>query len=280
MTDVDPERIRLSIHEGGVAEVCLNRPDKMNALDARMFQALVAAGESLRQHTTVRTVVLYGEGRAFCAGLDTASLDRIRQDDKANAIGGGLDDLITRTHGFANTVQHAVHVWRELPVPVIAAVHGVAFGGGLQVALGADLRLVAPDARLSVMEIQWGLVPDMSGVLLLSQLLRTDVMRELLLTGRIVQGPEAVALGLATRVCENPRADALALAQDISRRSPDAVRAAKRLLNRALVCTPAELLLAESTEQQRLLGSPNQIEAVRAALEKRQPLFREAPAAS
>ena len=159
--------------------------------------------------------------------------------------------------------------------PVIAAVHGVAFGGGLQIALAADLRIVAPDAQLSVMEIKWGLVPDMAGCVLMNQLARTDVVRELTFTGRVFSGAEAVQLGLATRVCESPALDALAMAHEIASRSPDAIRADKRLLNLALGASAADVLRAESEIQQKIIGSPNQVEAVRAALGKRTARYRD-----
>jgi enoyl-CoA hydratase/carnithine racemase len=159
-------------------------------------------------------------------------------------------------------------------VPVIAAVHGVAFGGGLQIALGADIRCVHPQARLAVMEIKWGLVPDMAGCVLLTELVRADVVRELTFTSRIVSGVEAQTLGLATRVCDDPLADARALAAQIAASSPDAIRAAKRLLNRSSPLRAADILLAESAEQKALIGTPNQREAARAGLEKRVPVFR------
>jgi enoyl-CoA hydratase/carnithine racemase len=164
-------------------------------------------------------------------------------------------------------------VWRELPVPVIAAVHGVAFGGGFQLCLGADMRFVAPDVQLSVMEIKWGLVPDMAGVVLMRRLLRDDVAQELIFSGRIFNGQEASRLGLATRVCDDPRGEALAFAKEVAAKSPDAIRAAKRLLAVAAEGDQRAILLAETTEQAKLIGSPNQVEAVRANLEKRAPRF-------
>jgi enoyl-CoA hydratase/carnithine racemase len=184
--------------------------------------------------------------------------------------GGGL---ASRTHGVANSAQYAVWVWREVPVPVIAAVHGVAFGGGLQVALGADMRFVAPDARLAVLEIKWGLVPDMAGTQLMRHLAREDVVRELTYTGRIFSGEEALGYGFATRVCADPRAEALSVAREIAGRSPSAVRASKRLLNAAVTIDPAAGFIQETEEQVALIGSPNQIEAVKANLEKRAPSF-------
>jgi enoyl-CoA hydratase/carnithine racemase len=263
------DRVTVSVQDG-VADVRLNRPEKLNALDLPMFQALVETGRALARDRSLRAVVLSGEGRAFCAGLDMGAFQAM-----AGGGSGGGPNLLARDDGGspANFAQAAAWVWTEVPVPVIAAVHGVAFGGGLQVALGADLRLVAPDARLSVMEIKWGLVPDMSGTQTLRRLVRLDVAKELTFTGRIVEGPEAVALGLATRVEADPRAAALALAREIAGRSPDAIRAGKRLLDEAWRLPVAEGLALEERLQRGLIGRPNQVEAVRANLEKRAPRF-------
>jgi enoyl-CoA hydratase/carnithine racemase len=183
-------------------------------------------------------------------------------------------DLLTRSHGISNAAQHVAMVWRDVPVPVIAAVHGVAFGGGLQVALGADLRLLAPGTRMSVMEIKWGLVPDMGGLVLMRELVRADLVRELTYSGRIVEAEEAVRIGLATRVAQDPLQEALALAAEIASKSPDAIRAGKRLLNASAGLDAANLLMRESVEQKALIGSPNQVEAVQANLHKRTPDFR------
>ncbi|MGK6307928.1 crotonase/enoyl-CoA hydratase family protein [Variovorax sp. DT-64] len=272
------ERIETIRHPDGVVELQLARADKMNALDPSMFDALIDAGEQLRQDARVRAVVLAGRGKAFCAGLDMQSFERMEQGAGSGVIGRhAVSDLLVRTHGIANAAQQVAMVWREVPVPVIAAVHGVAFGGGLQVALGADIRLVAPDTRLSVMEIKWGLVPDMGGMVLMRELARTDVVRELTFTGRVFSGEEAVALGFATRVSTDPLADALRMAHEIAQKSPDAIRAGKRLLNAAMAHSAADLLLAESVEQKALIGSANQIEAVRANIERRTPRFGPQP---
>ncbi len=257
--------------EDGVADVRLNRPDKLNALDQAMFRALVETGEALAKESSVRAVVLSGEGRGFCAGLDFQSFQ---------AMSGPRSDrpsepLLAHSRGPANAAQRAAWVWQELPVPVIAAVHGVAFGGGLQVALGADVRYVAPDAQLSVMEIKWGLVPDMAGTQLLRHLVRLDVVKELTFSGRILSGSEAQALGLATRVSERPRDDALDTAREIARKSPEAIRASKRLLNDSVQGDLAAGLALEAELQRGLIGTSNQLEAVRANLEKRPPRFRD-----
>ena len=262
------DRVRVSI-EAGIADVRLARPDKLNALDLPMFQALVEAGRSLADDPSLRAVVLSGEGRAFCAGLDVQSFAAMANPDGQR--GPGL--LERGDESPANLAQRAAWIWRELPVPVIAAIHGVAYGGGLQIALAADLRLVAPDAKLSVREVHWGLIPDMSGTQTLRHLVRLDVAKELTYTARIVPGPEAVALGLATRVSERPREEASELAREIAGRSPDAVRAAKRLLDAASVSGVEEGLRLEEKLQRSLIGGPNQVEASRANLEKRPPKF-------
>ena len=262
------ERVKIEIADG-IAEVTLNRPDKLNALDPAMFEAIIAAGERLGRAAGLRAVVLTGAGRGFCSGLDKETFASIA----AGRGAPGLAELMTRTHGVANAWQQAAYVWRTLPVPVIAAVHGVTFGGGFQIALGADIRYVAPDARLSIMEIKWGLVPDMSGIALMRELARADVIRDLAMTGRIFSGTEALAFGFATSVHPDPLAAARATAKEIAARSPDAVRAIKRLLNRASNDDAAALLLAESKEQAALIGSPNQIEAVRAGVEGRAGRF-------
>jgi len=264
------DRISISI-EGGVADVRLIRADKMNALDEAMFAALIAAGERLKTETGVRAVVLSGEGRAFCAGLDTGNFQKMASGERRDA-----SNLVSeRTPAGAGRAQQAVLVWREVPVPVIAAVHGVAYGGGFQLALGADMRFVAPDARLSIMEINWGLVPDMGAYVLLPHLMREDLAQELTYSGRVFSGEEAKGLGLATRVCDDPRADALAFAAEIAARSPHAVRAAKRLFAVAKTGTWAEVLMEESKEQVALIGSPNQVEAVMAKTQGRATVFVE-----
>lgn len=259
------DRIKISI-EDGIADVRLARPDKMNALDVAMFEALIAATAQLKTEPGLRAVVLSGEGRAFCAGLDTSRFAATADGTVAKK------DYITRTHGLTNHSQQAVWGWRELPVPVIAAVHGVALGGGFQLAVAADMRFLAPDTRMSIMEIKWGIVPDMAGTPLLARLVRDDILRDLTFTGRIFSAQEALSYGLATRICDDPRAEALAAAHEIANKSPHAVRAVKRLMN-GLAGDPGPALMAEAVEQSKLSGSPNQKEAVRANLEKRAPKF-------
>jgi enoyl-CoA hydratase/carnithine racemase len=237
-----------------------------------MFEALADTGRELARDQSLRSVVLSGEGRAFCAGLDFTGF--MAMAGEGSEGGATRRNPLERESGSpANFAQSAAYVWIELPVPVIAAIHGVAYGGGLQLALGADIRLVAPDARLSVREIHWGLIPDMTGTQTLRHLVRQDVARELTYTGRIVSGTEAVELGLATQVSDTPYQAALELAREIAARSPDAVRAAKRLLTAAPLVNTDEGLLLEEKLQRSLIGGRNQIEAVQANLQKRDPKF-------
>ncbi|MEL7684385.1 crotonase/enoyl-CoA hydratase family protein [Citromicrobium bathyomarinum] len=267
-SQVEEQRVAVDIGEDGVAHVRLNRPDKMNALDPAMFEAIIAAGESLMERKDVRVVVLSGEGRSFCAGLDTSSFARTPDPDEPK--------LTDRTHGDSNKFQQVATVWRKLPMPVIAAVHGVCFGGGMQIASGADIRVVAPDARMAIMEMKWGLVPDMGGYQLWRGLVRDDVLRELVYTNREFSGEEAQVLGLATHVIDDPLAKAKEIAATIAQRNPDAVRAAKRLHNRMHDETGEDMLMAESAEQAGVIRQPNQIEAVMAGMAKRAPSFTDA----
>jgi enoyl-CoA hydratase/carnithine racemase len=255
------DRVSITI-EDHVAHVLLDRADKMNALDDAMFEGIVAAGTHLHFEKRVRSVVLSGAGRSFCAGLDLSSMGNT---DRWGS-GGSLAD---RTHGNANRAQQAAMVWRKLPMPVIAAVHGVCFGGGLQVASGADIRIVHPDARLAVMEVKWGLVPDMAGYALWRGNVRDDVLRELTYTHREFNGTEAAAFGFATHADPDPLGRAMALAREIAGKSPTAVRGAKLLTNRTAYMNEDEILMAESVAQHELMYSRNQIEAVRAGMEKR-----------
>jgi enoyl-CoA hydratase/carnithine racemase len=262
------QRVTVEI-TGAVADVRLNRPEKRNALDGAMFAGLVTAGERLKSEPGVRAVVLSGEGPDFCAGLDFGSFQAMRDGERLSA----LVKLPPGTGPARSTGQRAAYVWTEIPVPVIAAVTGNALGGGLQIALGADIRIVAPDAKMSVLEIRWGLVPDMTGTQLLPELVGRDVAKELTFSGRVVRGEEAVALGLATRADPDPRGSALDLARSIAARNPHAIRAAKRLLNLAGRVDLEAGFAAEQQEIGGLIGSPNQAEAVAAEFERRAPRF-------
>ncbi|MDV7241560.1 MULTISPECIES: crotonase/enoyl-CoA hydratase family protein [Rhodococcus] len=261
------KRIRIRMGDSGVAIVTMVRADKHNALDKAMFEGLLEAADRLATDRTVRAVVLHGEGRSFCSGLDISSFLA----DSA----GGIDALFVREDGrLANFAQRAAYDWSRVPVPVIAAITGNCFGGGLQIALGADIRIAAPDARLSLMEVKWGLVPDMAITQSLPGVMRVDVAKELTFTGRIVSGLEARSLGLVTRTADDPLTAALELADDIAEKSPDAIRAAKRLYDETWSGgDTAGALALESRLQLGLLGTPNQVAAVAAGVSGRAASF-------
>jgi enoyl-CoA hydratase/carnithine racemase len=272
------DRVTCTVN-AGVADVRLNRPERLNALDLATLDDLVAVGEGLKADRSVRAVVLSGEGRAFCAGLDFSVFESMAGTPASGQSGlrppsSGLPvGLMAREGRITNRGQQASYVWSEMPAPVIAALHGHVLGGGLQLALGADIRIVAANATLSVLEVRWGLVPDMTGTQLLPSLVGLDVAKELTFTGRMVSGEEAVRLGLATRVSPTPLDDALHLAQKIAAKSPQAVQGAKRLLNLAGRVSLEQGFIAEEQTISALIGSPNQVEAVNAYFEKRPPRF-------
>jgi len=268
-----PDRVAIDVDEHGIADVRLARPDKLNAVDAAMFVAVATAGRELAKERGLRAVVLSGEGRGFCAGLDTSTFAQLAGARAGGDGGPAFRALDPSPSSPATQAQEFAWAWVDLPVPVIAAVHGVCFGAGIQLALAADIRFVAPDARLSIMEMRWGLIPDVTGTQTLRRLLPLDVLKELTFTARIVSGEEACALGLATHCAPDPRDAAFALAREIAGRSPDAVRAAKRLLQASADDGTAAGLAREAREQRALIGSRNQIEAVAANLEKRAPKF-------
>lgn len=256
------DRVTIAI-DAGIADVRLSRPDKMNALDPAMVQGIIDAIDRLRVEPGLRAVVLSGEGRAFCAGLDMASM----------ASGGSGNALDVRSHGPANWMQQLAWGWRALSVPVIGAAHGIAFGGGLQILSGADVIFAAPDTRMSVMEIKWGIVPDMAGYALWRGRVRDDHLRELAYTAREFTAADGQGYGFVTHIADDPHTAAMALAREIAGRNPHAVRAAKRLANQVADADAAAILLAESAEQAALLRSPNQVEAVMANMERRAPHF-------
>ncbi len=253
----DSARVRTEISDG-VARVTLARPEKHNGLDYPMFDAIGAALDELRDDATVRAIVLSGEGPSFCAGLDFASVMTAPKP---------IEDSFVRREGeIANEFQRVAYGWQELPVPVVAALHGNTLGGGCQIALGADIRIAAPDTRISVMEIKWGLIPDMGLTQSLPRLVGLDVAKELTYTGRVVEAAEAAELGLITRIADDALAAANELAAEIASKSPDAIHRAKLLLESTYNAPAAEALAAEERLQRELLGSPNQLEAARAGM--------------
>ena len=257
------DRVSIDMLEGGIADVRLIRADKMNALDPAMMTGIAEAIAALGATPGLRCVVLSGEGRSFCAGLDMASM----------AGDGSGNDLSARHYGDANLPQHLAWGWRQLPVPVIAAVHGVAFGGGFQIMSGADIRIAHPESRCAIMELKWGLVPDMAGFALWRTLVRDDVLRELSYTNREFSGAEAHQLGFVSHLSDNPHASAIELAKVIAAKNPGAIRGVKTLANLTAYASDTEILHAETTEQLKVMRTPNQIEAVMAGMQKRAAVF-------
>lgn len=262
------ERVTIT-EEGHIAFVRLSRPEKRNALDLAMLESISDAGISLAARNDIRAVVLHGEGPAFSAGLDLNEMPKLAQYVAQN---GGI---MHRSHGDANLFQHVTTVWRDLPQPVICALHGYAFGGAFQVMLGADMRIAAPDCQFSIMEGRWGLIPDMGGIALMRRLAREDVLRRLTYSAEKFAACDALTWGLVTEIADNPLARAAEIARDIADKSPDAVRAAKELFNRTELTSEADTLLIESELQGRLIGTPNQMEAVMAGLQKRTADFKD-----
>ncbi|MDP5334914.1 MAG: crotonase/enoyl-CoA hydratase family protein [Paracoccaceae bacterium] len=259
------ERVSIEIKDH-IAHVTLTRGDKMNAVDPAMAEAVVAAGTSLIDNPDIRAVVLSGEGRAFCAGLDVASFAAFAAQDPEARI-------MPRSHGDANLMQQVALVWRAVPVPVIAALHGVAFGAGFQLALGADVRIAAPDTKLAIMEMKWGLVPDMGGMVLLPQLTRSDVIRRMTYTAEPIDAKQGLDWGLVTELADDPQAAARAMATTIAGKSPSAMRAAKRLIGLSEQQDAKTVLWHESREQVDLIGKPHQMEVIAANMQKRAPNF-------
>ncbi|MAK62981.1 MAG: enoyl-CoA hydratase [Ponticaulis sp.] len=262
------DRVRVEIKDH-IADVKLFRADKMNALDNDMFNAIIETAAELDANRNVRVVVLSGEGRAFCAGLDTSNFKRTASGNAGPSTIGPDQSLLDRVYGISNRAQQPIQAWRQMHCPVIAAVHGVAFGGGFQLALGPDIRIVHPETKMSIMEAKWGLIPDMGGTPIMRGLVGDDLIRELTYTARIFNGTQAKEYGFATHLSETPYDDAMALAREIAARSPSAVQASKLMLNKLHDATVAEALITEAAYQEAVIGKPNQVEAVKSQLEQR-----------
>ena len=256
------QRVTISV-ENHIADVRFNRPEKMNALDPEQIDAIIAATDELAQMKDVRAVVLSGNGKGFCAGLDMSSF----------TSSGTTASLTERSYGNANKYQHVVLQWRRLPAPVIVAIHGACVGGGLQFASAGDVRIATPDAKLSIMEMRWGLIPDMGSYSTWRSFVRDDILRELTYTNRIFSGEEGKELGFVSHLSDDPHARAMELAAEIAGKNPDAIKAAKRLMNKLPDMNEDEILMMESVEQDKVGGAPNQKEAVMAYLQKRTAKF-------
>ncbi len=263
------ELVKINIADH-IADVRFNRPDKFNALSFDLIDAIAAAIDRLAKEPGVRAVVISGEGKSFCAGLDIENFAALQSGEKR------FPDLTNRYKDkISNIYQYIGYGWKELPVPVIAAIHGVAYGGGFQISMGADIRFCTPDAKFSIMEMRWGLIPDMSVTQTIRDIVAIDVAKELIYTHKVIPGEEALRLKLVTHVSEKPYDDAMALAKDIASKNPDAIRAAKKLLNEVWHGDSARGLLMESELMMKLMGSQNQLEAVTAQFTKRAPNFKD-----
>jgi enoyl-CoA hydratase/carnithine racemase len=257
--------VTIAIHDH-VADVRFNRPGKYNALSFDMIDAMANVIKRLSQESTVRAVVISGEGKGFCSGID---VENFTSPQRLNSLEDRFENMIT------NIFQYIAYGYKQLPMPVIAAIHGVAYGGGCQIALGADIRLATPNAKISIMEMKWGLIPDMSASQTVRDLLPIDIAKELIFTGKVISGEEAAQLNLVTRTCEDPHQEAMTLAREIASKNPHAVRAAKKLLNEVWHGDDANGLMRESQLEMTLIGSPNQLEAAMSNIEKRKPIFKD-----
>jgi len=269
------DRIELMV-EHNIAHVRFSRPEKMNALDQKMFKAIPQVAVKLRDDPSIRAVVLSAEGDNFCSGLDKSYFANLLEKPDTGQSAAELPQILAdRTHGIANLAQYAAWMWRELPMPVIVAIQGVAFGGGLQVALGGDFRYASPSSRFSILELKWGIVPDMSSTQIMRHMIRDDVIRELTYTAKVFSADEAKEWGFITAIVEDPLAHAMQAAKEIALKNPQAIRSAKKIIGASYYQSAAEGLLMESMEQDKVIGQANQIEAVLATLQDREPCFKD-----
>ena len=269
------ERIKLIV-EDHIAQVSLARPEKMNALDQLMIDAIVQTGEIIRKDQSIRVVVLSGEGEHFCAGLDKSNFTALLETSEMSLAPNNSASenakqfkLADRTHGVSNIYQHLVWLWRELPVPVLVAIEGIAFGGGLQIMLGGDCRFASSKSRFSILEMKWGLIPDMGGIQVMRQLVSDDVIRMLTYTAQEISAQQAKDWGFITDIVDDPLQHCLALAKQITQQNPDAIRVAKKVIEASNDLTAEQGLLLEAQSQDQIVGKPNQIEAVMSQLQKR-----------
>ncbi len=258
-TTENASRVLLNVKDS-IAHVTLNRPEKHNGLDMQMFQELIATAKTIRKDKSIRAVIMSGNGASFCSGLDFAAVSKT-----PTMI---PKFFVKLPWGRDNTFQRVAHIWRDLPIPVIAAIHGNCFGGGMQIILACDYRIATPDSKMSILEMKWGLIPDMSGMVTLSRLTRVDIAQELTMTGRFFSGVEGAEYGLISKVSDDPMADAQALAQDMAKQSPDAIAATKYLFKKTWKKDTRGALLWERITQLRLLGRKNQRIAMKNGLSK------------
>jgi enoyl-CoA hydratase/carnithine racemase len=257
------DRISIEI-EDQIAFVTLSRKEKLNALDMPMFEAIIKAAKKLKKDKHIRAIILSGDGTAFCSGLDVKSMFK-------NPI-SAVKLLVKPGTKISNVAQDVSYLWRDVPVPVIAVTHGKCWGGGFQIALGADFRYTTPDCEFSIMESKWGLIPDMGGTITLRELANIDIIKELTMTARIFKGKEAKSLGLVTHVYDDPMAEAIKFAEEIKSRSPDAIASTKLLFNKTWLTTIKQALNWETKLQKRLIGRHNQRAAISQGMKDRKAM--------
>lgn len=251
--------------DGPVAHVRLNRPEKLNAVDLPLLDGLLASASEIAGRRDVRVVLLSGEGKSFCSGLDFPSVNRTPRKVVAHFIANPLRGT--------NRFQQALWAWRRLPVPVIAVTRGHVFGAGVQLALAADFRFTTPEAKWSILEAKWGLVPDMSGTVPLVEQIPLDLAKRLTMTGEVFSGEQAAAWGLATGSDVDPDKLARELADQLIERSPDSVSASKTLLNEAARRGLRAQLRLERRLQLAMFRSPNTEIARSAGTKGETPVF-------
>lgn len=254
----------LTTIEGPIAYVTLNRPEQLNGVDLDLIDQLLATATTLRRNTSIRAIVIQGAGRSFCAGLDFAAAFSDKRRVARFFFAGGR---------AVNRFQKVTTIWREIPVPVIAVIHGHCYGAGVQLAAGADFRFTTPDAQWAILEAKWGLVPDMGGTLPLIENLPVDVLQRLAMTGEVISGEDAFELGLATDVADDPLKEALVLIDQICGRSPDAVAATKELLYLNQRGSRRQVMRRERRLQSKMFRSPNTAIARKAGTSKTDPTF-------
>ncbi len=250
-----------------IAIVSLNRPEKHNGLNMVMIESLINAAKEIKKDKQIRAVVLQGNGESFCAGLDFGSVAQ-----KPASI---VPKFLKWPWQKANDFQRVAYIWRELPMPVIAVIHGNCFGGGIQIALGADFRFASPDSKLSVMEMKWGLIPDMSGTISINEQLPLDIAKDLAMTGRVISGEEAKEINLVTWLDDNPKEAAFEYAKLLASKSPDAIRACKALFSKNRHASESEALRRERLYQMWMFATPNQRKAMKAGMKKEEAEFSE-----
>ena len=252
--DIHYQTIAVTVTDN-IATITLNRPDKKNAMSFAMMRELIDCAGWIKKDKTIRAVIITGAGDTFCAGIDLADLNEPK----------GRASIVWELVKPAQSLfQKVCLIWRDMPVPVIACMHGHCIGAGLQLALACDIRIATPDCQLAIMEAKWGLVPDMGLTQSALHVVNADILKELAMTARTIDGEEAKNLGLVTHICDNPVAYAIELSSELANRSPDAVLASKRVVN-AMTQQKSGVIYQEKLWQLALIVGKNRKIALKKA---------------